>query len=96
MAEAILDIKHWGNNLGVRRFAEVLGLKAKTDVIDALLIARFIAPLIEDWSGLAQLPVYVVLGLVWLLPLRRFLIWRLGDSRALMNTGVKPAARATP
>ena len=29
----------------VRRFAEVLGLKAKTDVIDALLIARFVQTL---------------------------------------------------
>ena len=24
---------------------------------------------------LAQLPIYVVLGTIWLLPLRRFLIW---------------------
>ena len=40
-----------------------------------LLIARYIAPLIEEWSGLAQTPVYLALGLVWLLPLKRFLIW---------------------
>ena len=40
-----------------------------------LLIARYIAPLIEGWSGLAQTPVYLALGLVWLLPLKRFLIW---------------------
>jgi hypothetical protein len=40
-----------------------------------MLIASFVAPLIASWSGLAQAPVYVVLGVVWLLPLRRFLIW---------------------
>lgn len=40
-----------------------------------LLIARYVAPLIEDWPALGQLPVYVVLGVVWLLPLKRFLIW---------------------
>lgn len=41
----------------------------------ALLIARYIAPLISEWIGLLQLPVYVVLGLVWLLPMKRFLKW---------------------
>lgn len=40
-----------------------------------LLVARYIAPLIEGWPGLAQAPVYLVLGVIWLLPLRRFLIW---------------------
>jgi hypothetical protein len=40
-----------------------------------LLIARFIPPLIADWPALGQLPVYVVLGVIWLFPLRRFLIW---------------------
>ena len=39
------------------------------------LVARYVAPLIKDWPALGQLPVYVVLGVVWLLPLRRFLIW---------------------
>ena len=39
------------------------------------LIARYLAPLIADWPALGQLPVYIVLGVVWLLPLRRFLIW---------------------
>jgi len=33
----------------------------------------------SEWIGrlpvLAQVPVYLVLGVVWLLPLRRFLIW---------------------
>lgn len=39
------------------------------------LVARYVAPLIQDWPALGQLPVYVLLGVVWLLPLRRFLIW---------------------
>ncbi len=40
-----------------------------------ILIARYIAPLIESWPALVQLPVYLLLGVVWLLPLKRFLIW---------------------
>ncbi len=50
--------------------ALLLGLTAY-----GLLIARYIAPRIAEWNGLAQTPVYLVLGLVWLLPLKRFLIW---------------------
>ena len=41
----------------------------------SLAVANLVAPLIRDWHALAQAPVYVVLGVVWLLPLRRFLIW---------------------
>lgn len=52
----------------------ILALLAALTVY-GLLIARFIAPLIADWNGLAQTPVYVLLGLVWLLPLKRYLIW---------------------
>ena len=40
-----------------------------------LAVASFIAPLMAKWHALLQLPVYIVLGVVWLLPLRRFLIW---------------------
>jgi len=40
-----------------------------------IAIAHYIAPLIENWSALAQTPVYIVLGVVWIMPLRRFLIW---------------------
>ena len=40
-----------------------------------ILVASYIAPLIAAWPGLAQAPVYLVLGVIWLLPLRRFLIW---------------------
>lgn len=43
--------------------------------IYALLIARYVGPAIVEWHALLQTPVYVVLGIVWLLPLRRFLIW---------------------
>lgn len=39
------------------------------------LIARYAAPLMANWPALAQLPAYVLFGVVWLLPLRRFLIW---------------------
>jgi hypothetical protein len=38
-------------------------------------VARWVGPLIAGWPVLGQLPVYIVLGVVWLLPLRRFMIW---------------------
>jgi hypothetical protein len=41
----------------------------------ALLVASLIAPLIARWAALAQAPLYLLLGVVWILPLRRFLIW---------------------
>ncbi|MDT8279641.1 MAG: DUF2842 domain-containing protein, partial [Erythrobacter sp.] len=44
-------------------------------IIYAVIIARYAPGLIGRWNGLAQTVVYVVLGLIWLLPLRRFLIW---------------------
>jgi hypothetical protein len=44
-------------------------------IVYGVLIARYIAPLIADWPALGQTPVYVLLGVVWLLPLKRFLIW---------------------
>ncbi|HEY6868978.1 MAG TPA: DUF2842 domain-containing protein [Novosphingobium sp.] len=40
-----------------------------------LAIARWLPPLIGGWPALAQTPVYVVLGIVWILPLGRFLVW---------------------
>lgn len=39
------------------------------------VIARYLAPVMADWPVLAQTPVYVLLGIIWLLPLRRLLIW---------------------
>lgn len=58
----------WRIPVGVLALVVALGLYA-------MLVASWIAPLIHDWHALLQLPVYVVLGVVWLLPLRRFLIW---------------------
>ena len=43
--------------------------------IYGLVIARYALGLIGDWPTLVQTIIYIVLGLVWLLPLRRFLIW---------------------
>ncbi len=40
-----------------------------------LLIARYVAPLIAGWPALAQLPVYVALGLLWLVPMKPYLRW---------------------
>lgn len=44
-------------------------------LIYALLVAIFVAPLLGRWPVLLQVPVYLVLGIVWLVPLRRFMIW---------------------
>lgn len=44
-------------------------------LIYGVLVARYVAPWIEHWHALAQTPAYILLGVVWLLPLRRFLIW---------------------
>ncbi len=52
----------------------VLGLFAALLVYGGL-IARYIAPLIAAWPAWGQTPVYILLGVVWLLPLKRFLIW---------------------
>ena len=52
----------------------ILGLLAAL-LVYAVVIARYVPELIGGWPGLAQMVVYLVLGLIWLLPLRRFLIW---------------------
>ena len=44
-------------------------------MVYGLLIARLIGPLISGWPTLAQTVIYAVLGVIWLLPLRNFLIW---------------------
>ena len=44
-------------------------------IVYALLVARYVPALIGGWPVFVQTLVYIVLGLVWLLPLRRFLIW---------------------
>lgn len=40
-----------------------------------IVIARYLPDLIGSWPALAQTVVYVALGLIWLLPLGRFLKW---------------------
>lgn len=54
-----------------------LGILALLAVLTAygIAVASFVPPLIGHWPALAQALVYVVLGVVWLLPLRRFLMW---------------------
>ncbi len=44
-------------------------------VIYGWLVAILVAPIVTEWHALAQLPVYIVLGVIWVLPLRRFLAW---------------------
>ena len=44
-------------------------------MVYAVVVARLAEP-IGAWPVLVQLPVWVILGTIWLLPLRRFLIWR--------------------
>ncbi|MFN4019002.1 MAG: DUF2842 domain-containing protein [Erythrobacter sp.] len=52
----------------------ILGLLAGL-MVYGVVIARYAPALIGNWPGLAQTAVYGGLGLVWLLPLKRFLIW---------------------
>lgn len=40
-----------------------------------IAVASFVPPLIGSWHTLVQMLVYLVLGVIWLLPLKRFLIW---------------------
>jgi hypothetical protein len=44
-------------------------------IVYGLVIARYVPDLIGAWPTLAQTLVYLVLGVIWLLPLKRFLIW---------------------
>ncbi len=44
-------------------------------MVYGILIARYAPEIIGNWHGLAQTIVYLVLGVIWLLPLKRFLIW---------------------
>ena len=43
--------------------------------IYGIVIARYTPELIGDWPALVQTIIYLFLGLVWLLPLGRFLKW---------------------
>jgi hypothetical protein len=44
-------------------------------MVYGIVIARYAPGIIGGWPGGAQAVVYLTLGLIWLLPLRRFLIW---------------------
>ncbi|NNC53859.1 DUF2842 domain-containing protein [Qipengyuania gelatinilytica] len=44
-------------------------------LVYGIVIARYLPGLIGDWPALAQTVIYLFLGLVWLLPLGRFLKW---------------------
>ena len=44
-------------------------------LVYGVLVARYVPELIGGWNALVQTVIYLFLGLVWLLPLRRFLIW---------------------
>lgn len=52
----------------------ILGLLAAL-LVYGIIVARYVPDVIGHWNALAQTAVYVVLGLVWLLPLGRFLKW---------------------
>ena len=40
-----------------------------------IAVATLLPPVIGGWPTLVQTLVYTVLGVIWLFPLRRFLIW---------------------
>lgn len=44
-------------------------------LVYGIIIARYVPEIIGNWHALAQTVVYLFLGLVWLLPLKRFLKW---------------------
>ncbi len=44
-------------------------------IVYGIVIARYASDLIGGWPIWAQTITYIVLGLIWLLPLKRFLIW---------------------
>ena len=58
----------WRIPVGVLLLVAALGLYG-------IAVASLVPSLIGRWNALAQFPVYVVLGVAWILPLRRFLIW---------------------
>jgi hypothetical protein len=58
----------WRIPIGILALVVVLALYG-------IAVASLVPPLIGGWNALAQTPIYVVLGIVWILPLGRFLIW---------------------
>jgi hypothetical protein len=43
--------------------------------IYGIAVARYVAPMMGSWPTLAQMLIYIVLGVIWILPLKRFLAW---------------------
>ena len=52
----------------------ILALLA-TLLVYGVIVASFVPSVIAGWPVLAQAVIYLALGVVWLLPLRNFLIW---------------------
>lgn len=52
----------------------ILGLTVGL-LVYGVVLALFLPGIIGGWPVLIQTVVYLVLGLIWLLPLRNFLIW---------------------
>ena len=52
----------------------ILGLLAAL-IVYSVVLARYLPGIIGSWPGFFQAIIYIVLGLIWLLPLRNFLIW---------------------
>ena len=44
-------------------------------LVYGVLVATVLPPLIAGWPIIIQTVIYCFLGVVWLLPLKRFLIW---------------------
>lgn len=52
----------------------ILGLFAAL-IVYGVVIARYAPGIIGGWPTWAQTIIYLILGVAWLLPLKRFLIW---------------------
>lgn len=44
-------------------------------MVYGILIAVYLADFLATWPWWAQTIIYVILGTIWLLPLKNFLIW---------------------
>ncbi len=62
------DAPTWRIPIGI--IGLMLGL-----LIYGVVLAVYLPGLIGTWPVLVQTVIYIVLGLIWLLPLRNFLIW---------------------